>query len=240
MKALLLAAGHGTRLRPLTDTIPKCLLPILGTPLLEIWLGTCRRFGITDILINLHAHAAAVRDFLAARADGLRVRLAEEPQLLGSAGTLAQNWDFVAHESNFWIFYADVLTNADLAPMLAFHHARGQIATLAVTEVVDPTRCGVVTLDETGIIREFVEKPAVPASNLAFSGLMLATPQVRECLPQTVPADIGFHVLPKLAGRMTGYRISDYLMDIGTLDNYRVAQQTWPGVYSASPTGSSC
>ena len=115
MKAFLLAAGNGTRLRPLTDSIPKCLLPIQGVPLLEIWLNNCRAAGITDVLVNAHAHAEAIRQFAAEQKTGVRMRIVEEPELLGSAGTLAENREFIAGEESFFILYADVLTNVDLS-----------------------------------------------------------------------------------------------------------------------------
>ena len=77
MKAFLLAAGHGTRLRPITDNIPKCLVPIRGTPLLSIWLQLCKQFGIDEVLINVHAHASSVREFLQQRGNGIRAELIE-------------------------------------------------------------------------------------------------------------------------------------------------------------------
>jgi len=96
--------------------------------------------------------------------------------------------------------------------------------------VSDPKRCGIVTVGEDGMIREFIEKPANPASNLAFSGLMIGTPELLEIIPEQVPADIGFHVLPKLGGRMLAFPINDYLIDVGTMENYLTAQATWPGL----------
>ncbi len=229
MKAFLLAAGHGTRLRPLTDRTPKCLLPIRGTPILRLWIDACRACGIDELLINIHSHADAVRRFVKTGFSDLRITIAEEPMLLGSAGTLRANREWVQSEPFFWIFYADVLTNADLASMLQFHRRNGQIATLGVYQVPDPARCGVVSVDHRGIICEFIEKPARPKSNLAFSGLMLASPPILDYIPECVPVDIGFHVLPRLVGRMAAYRISEYLVDVGTLDNYYHAQQSWPG-----------
>ena len=232
MKAFLLAAGHGSRLRPLTDTIAKCLVPICGRPLLQIWLELCQTHGIDEVLINLHAHAPSVRDFLAGNETGVHVTISEEPDLLGSAGTLARNRDWVASEREFWVLYADVLTNADLTDMLRYHRERSAVATLGVSEVPEPKRCGIVTPDEKGIVREFIEKPDNPASNLAFSGLMLATPALFDFIPDQVPADIGFSVLPRLVGQMAAYHVQEFLLDIGTMPNYRKAQEEWPSVAS--------
>src|ERR1700675_4211977 len=98
MKAFLLAAGAGSRLRPLTDKIPKCLVPIKGKPLLEIWLELLGNYGVSEILINLHSHAEIVCQFLSGSFPPLEGSLVREPQLLGSAGTLAANRDWVRGE----------------------------------------------------------------------------------------------------------------------------------------------
>jgi mannose-1-phosphate guanylyltransferase len=229
LKAFLLAAGHGTRLRPLTDNTPKCLLPIQGIPLLQIWLDVCRRFGVDQVLINIHAHADLVLDFLQKNAKGTRVRVVVEERLLGSAGTLLCNRQWVEAEDCFWVFYADVLNRVDLGAMLRIHQSRKPVATMGVCRVPDPARCGVVDVSEDGIVRHFVEKPSQPRSNLAFAGLLVGTPLLLDLIPPKQPADLGFDVLPGLAGRMLAYQISEYLIDIGTVENYQKAQATWPG-----------
>jgi len=237
MKAFILAAGNGTRLRPLTDSIPKCLLPIQGVPLLEIWLNNCKAAGITDVLVNAHAHAETVKQFAATQKSGVTVNVVEEPRLLGSAGTLAQNRAFVGGEEAFLVLYGDVLTNVDLRGMLAFHRQKNLSATLGIYPVPDPTRCGVVSMDENSVIQEFVEKPERPVSDLAFSGVMIGGQEIFDFLPDRRPADIGFDVLPKMAGKMAGNRISEYLIDIGTLENYQAAQRSWPGLARSQQTG---
>jgi mannose-1-phosphate guanylyltransferase len=229
MKAFILAAGNGTRLRPITDSIPKCLALIRGVPLLEIWLNNCKAAGITEVLLNAHAHTEAVRNYVGKQKIGVTVHISEEPQLLGSAGTLA-NREFVADEKAFFILYGDVLTNIDLRRMLAFHKQKKAPATLGIHHVTEPARCGIVSFDHSGIIQSFVEKPAQPASNWAFSGVMIAGQEIFDLLPAHRPADIGFHLLPKLVGRMAAYKISEYLLDIGTLDQYQAAQESWPGL----------
>ncbi|HEY6253438.1 MAG TPA: nucleotidyltransferase family protein [Candidatus Angelobacter sp.] len=229
-KAFLLAAGSGIRLRPLTDNVPKCLLPIQGVPLLQIWLELCDAAGIRDVLINVHAHAQKVREFAARQDSRVRLTIVEEEELLGSAGTLVENREFVADQEAFFVLYADVLTNMDLREMLAFHRRKNTQATLGVYQVPDPNRCGVVSINCDDIIESFVEKPAHPESNWAFSGVMVAHPKVLELIPANRPADIGFHLLPQLVGKMTAYRITDYLLDIGTPENYAAAQTSWPGL----------
>lgn len=237
MKAFILAAGEGTRLRPLTESVPKCLLPIQGVPLLEIWLNTCKAAGITDVLVNAHAHAEAIKQFAATQKSGVRASIVEEPQLLGSAGTLAENCAFVGGEEPFFVLYGDVLMNVDLRRMLEFHRQKNLAATLGIYQVPDPTRCGVVTMDENDVIQKFVEKPTQPESKWAFSGVMIGGQEIFDFVPDRRPADIGFDVLPKMAGRTAGYRISEYLIDIGTPENYQAAQRSWPGLARSQQTG---
>lgn len=229
MKAFLLAAGHGMRLRPYTETVPKCLLPVKGIPILEIWLALCSRYKISEVLVNTHAHASAVTDFVQRWNNGVRVIVAEEKKLFGSAGTLRANREWVDREERFWIFYADVLTSADLTAMLRIH-TPDTAATLGVYSVPDPERCGIVSLNEHGIVTGFQEKPARPQGNLAFAGIMIGTPELIEAIPDKPGADIAFDVLPRLVGRLRAHRISEFLLDIGTLQNYELAQSTWPGV----------
>ena len=230
VKAFLLAAGYGTRLRPLTDKTPKCLLPIRGVPLLQIWLETCSRFGIDEILINIHAHAEAVHEFLRQHPHGSKVRVVEERELLGSAGTLLKNREWVDSEDFFWVFYADVLNQVDFSAMLRMHQARRPAATIGAYRVPDPSRCGILHVSEDGTVVDFVEKPSRPCGNLAFSGLLLGTQALLDAIPLKQPSDLGFDVLPRLAGNMVAFSISDYLLDIGTMANYRMAQSTWPEV----------
>jgi mannose-1-phosphate guanylyltransferase len=201
--------------------------------MLSIWLQLCKHFGIEEVLINVNAHAASVCEFLRRETHGPRVRVVVEEQLLGSAGTLRANRDWVIADECFWVFYADVLNRADLGGMLQMHRKRKPAATLGVYDVPDPQRCGIVMADSDGVIQQFVEKPEHPAGNLAFSGLMIATPEVLDVIPAVIPADIGFDVLPQLAGRMMAYPIRDYLLDIGTMENYQKAQATWPGLQEA-------
>lgn len=198
--------------------------------MLSIWMELCKETGIDEVLINLHAHADVVCDYLRSSSNGTRVKVAVEPQLLGSAGTLQANREWVKSEELFWIFYADVLNNADLPGMLRSHQLKKPAATIGVYQVPEPHRCGIVTVDEHDMVQQFVEKPKVPMGNLAFSGLMIGTPEMLDAIPAAVPSDIGFHVLPRLVGRMRAYPIHDYLIDIGTMANYQEAQNTWPGL----------
>jgi mannose-1-phosphate guanylyltransferase len=228
MKAFLLAAGNGTRLRPLTEVTPKCLVPIRGRPLLEIWLDLCLRSGIMEVLINVHAHAVAIEQFLRQYNSPVNVQVVHEAELLGSAGTVASNRAWLGTDSVFLILYADILTNMNLKRMVEFHSEHESLATLGLYRVADPSSCGVAITDGRGVITDFEEKPLMPRSNRAFSGIMIANRGFLDRIPPFVPADIGFHVLPGLRGEMMAYPVDDYLLDIGTMSNYAIAQTTWP------------
>ena len=230
MKGFLLAAGVGTRLRPLTNTIPKCLVPIQGAPLLAIWLEWCAMYGIDEILLNSHAHTDRVREFVDAYRGPVRVTLTHEPELLGSAGTVHVNRDFVAAEKEFAVLYADVLTNCRLDRLLDFHRTRRAPVTLGTYRVPNPTQCGIIVTDESGRVVDFVEKPKLPKSDQAFSGILIGGPALLAHVPERVPADIGFEVLPKLVGEMFAFPIADYVFDIGTMEKYEQAQRDWPGL----------
>jgi mannose-1-phosphate guanylyltransferase len=239
MKAYLLAAGKGTRLKPYTDQHPKCLIPIHGTPLLAIWIELLARHGVTEILINTHHHAHQVERFLdSARAGtSVDIRTVYEPQLLGSAGTIGQNSRFVAGDTDFIVAYADNLTNLNLAKMVDFHHkfrSMGGILTMGLIQAPDPRACGIVTLDEGGRIIRFIEKPQVPESDLANGGIYICGRELLDYLESPDDGahqvlDLGHHVLPRLTGKMFGFPIAPYfLKDIGTPEAYRQALELWP------------
>ncbi len=227
MKAFLLAAGLGTRLRPLTDETPKCLLPIGGIPLLSIWLELCARHGVREVLVNVHHHAERVQGFLAGYAGPVGVRTVRERELLGTAGTIRENWEFVRDEGDFLILYADNLTDADLGALVRSHRAGGAPLTIGLFRAPSPEACGVVEVDHAGLVRSFIEKPRVPRSDLANAGIYVAGQELRGVLPPAGVADLGLHVLPELVGRARGCLIDGFLCDIGTPDGYQRAQEAW-------------
>ena len=233
MKAIILAAGLGTRLRPLTATTPKCLVPINGVPLLELWLRECERAGLEGVLVNTHHLARRVEEFAAARR-GIPVTLAYEPVLLGSAGTVAANWDFVDSGESFLVVYADNLTTFPLSELIAFHATHERIASMALFRSPNPSACGVVQMDRSGLVTGFWEKPENPPGNLVNAGLYVFRRQVRSHLPNQVPADIGRSLMPALVGRAMGLPISGYFVDIGTLENYYSAQADYTAACRAA------
>jgi mannose-1-phosphate guanylyltransferase len=235
LKAFLLAAGEGRRLRPLTDSIPKCLVPIHGTPLLAIWLQLLARDGVTDVLVNLHYAHERVREFLDRHPAPLAVTTTYEPSLLGSAGTVAANQHFVQDQSTFLILYADNLTNVDLRRMIRFHEDRDLPLTIGVVPTDRPKEKGTVVVDGDSHVLAFEEKSPQPRSNLANAGIYVAGRELLECVSTATASrasglDFGYDVLPRLVPRISAYRIDEFLMDIGTPESYALGQQQWPGL----------
>ena len=183
MRAFLLAGGLGERLRPLTNRMPKCLVPIRGTPLLGIWLDTLARHGVEAVLVNVSLFPEQVEAFVERRGGHPGVRVVREDSPLGSAGTLAAHRSFVAGEESFWIVYADNLTDMDLGPMLTFHQSHRDVLTMALFRAPDPKSAGIVSLAPDGLITSFQEKPARPASDLANAGVYLARQPLFDWLP---------------------------------------------------------
>ena len=223
MKAIILAAGLGTRLRPITSTTPKCLVPIDGVPLLELWLRECERAGVEAVLINTHHLAERVEEFVAVRR-GIPITLAYEPTLLGSAGTIVANWQFVDSGESFLVVYADNLTTFPVVELMEFHARHDRIASVALFRSPNPAACGVVEMDDTGLITGFWEKPENPPGDLCNAGMYVFRREVRPYLPDGVPADVGRLLMPRLVGRALGLLIRGYFIDIGTLENYYSAQ----------------
>ncbi len=227
MKAFLLAAGVGSRLRPITDTIPKCMLPVGGRPLVDIWLDAFYRAGVDEVTVNLHHLPDVVRHHLDTRAGSPAVRTFFEPELLGSAGTLAANRAWVGGEEMFLACYADNLTDFDLRSLAETHRARGAIATLTVYHSERPSAGGVVELDAASTVVGFTEKPSQPVSDLVNAGMYAFHPRVLNEIGGPPPRDIGFDLLPRLVGRAKAMRVEGYFRDVGTVDAYQRAQQEW-------------
>lgn len=230
MKAFLLAAGLGTRLRPLTDTVPKCLVPIAGRPLLSYWMALLERHGFTDVTINVHHLPDQVERFARATSSP-RLRLFHEPALLGSAGTIRANRDWVSDGRPFLVAYADDLTNADLTMLRAAHERHHPILTMGLFRTDEPTRCGIAEIGDDatdGPVLMFEEKPVHPRSNLANAGLYMTDARIVDMIPTHVPADFGHDVLPALVGRMHGHLLHGRLIDVGTWATYRAAQVEAP------------
>lgn len=219
-RALILAGGLGTRLRPLTDTVPKCLVPIGGRPLLDYWIDSLARAGVERARINTHYLAETVRAKIAEINSRSAIALEEtyEPELLGSAGTVHANRDLADDTEDLLIIYADNLSDVDLAQFTAFHRGHGAPFSMLLFHAPNPRACGIATLDADATITEFVEKPDVPASDLANAGVYVVTADVFREIADLNTFDLGFDVLPKFVGRMKGFVHDGYHRDIGNAE----------------------
>ena len=226
VRALVLAAGLGERLRPLTDESPKCLVPFLGRPLLDYWMSHLADAGVHEVAVNVHAHADRVEAYLerVATRGGLEITRLREPELLGSAGTLAANRDFLAGADLVLVVYADNLSSLDLASMLDFHRGHPLPATVALFAPPDLSATGVAVLDEAGTIVEFEEKPARPRGTWANAGVYVFDRAILDEL-EAGDRDIGGDLLPRLVGRMRGWTWHERHVDIGTPEAYAAARR---------------
>ncbi|MCK4852049.1 MAG: nucleotidyltransferase family protein, partial [Candidatus Omnitrophica bacterium] len=154
---------------------------------------------------------------------GLKVAIFFEEQLLGSAGTVLSNRDFVKGEQDFLIIYADNLTDIDMGKLVGFHRERGSEFTMGLFHSKRPEECGIAELDENGRVVRFTEKPGYPEGDLANTGIYVSGQGIFDHIPDEPSSDFGFDVLPKLAGKMYGYVIESYYLDMGTVAGYEQA-----------------
>lgn len=242
MNALLLAAGLGTRLRPLTDTVPKCLVPIAGRPLLAYWLELLFEHGrVQEVVINTHHLPGPVQAFCSGSPYRDRVHLVHEEQLLGTAGTLQAQLPRLSG-GDVLVAHADNLTLFDPLAFQARHQARppGCVLTMMTFDAQDPRLCGVVELTEQGVVTAFHEKVAQPPSNLANAAVYLFSPEalgmIPGCLAQgpgagSGTADISLDLIPRLLGRVCTFHNSLYHRDIGHAAALAAAQTEFPPRY---------
>ncbi|CCQ09755.1 Mannose-1-phosphate guanylyltransferase [Pseudoalteromonas luteoviolacea B = ATCC 29581] len=230
MKAILLAAGLGTRLRPITDSIPKCLVPIAGEPLLGLWIKKLLALGVSDILINTHYFAEQVEAFVRSLNSEIqsKITLVYEAELLGTGGTLIANRAFWENDTCF-VIHADNFCTSSLSAMLIAHDNRPSQTdcTLLVFETDKPQSCGIVQLDQENIVTEFHEKVQNPPGNLASGALFLFSPNVfptyfREYCDKNF-VDLSADIIPKMVGKLYAWKVNGVFMDIGTLDTYNRA-----------------
>jgi len=233
IRALVLAAGEGTRLRPLTLDRPKPMLPVAGRPVLEHIVHWLRAHGITKIAINLHHKPQAITDYFGnGRHFGVQVIYSFEESLLGTAGAARKLKDFL--QGTFLVVYGDVLTNLNLTTLLEFHRHKQGAITMALYRVDNPSACGLVGLDKNSRIIRFVEKPPPEEvfTNMANAGVLVVESGVLSHVPPNTFYDFGHNLLPDLLAKgvpLYGYPIPEtaYLIDIGTPESYWRAQQEW-------------
>lgn len=226
MRAILLAAGFGTRLRPLTDSIPKCLVPIRGRPLLGIWLNDLVRAGIGPLLINTHYMADKVKAYVDASEFSGQATLVHEPTLLGTAGTLKANIGFFEDDDGLLI-HADNYCSADFQAFMRTHRDRPAdcMMTMMTFRTDSPSSCGIVELDERDIVVGFHEKVSSPPGNLANGAVYILSREFLGKLNTDFPTatDFSTEVLPHFVGRILSYETRGFFLDIGTPAAYAMA-----------------
>jgi mannose-1-phosphate guanylyltransferase len=231
MRALLLAAGLGTRLRPLTDHTPKCLVDVRGRPLLDYWFDQLFDAGAERVLVNTHHLAEKVKAHVASSRFRDRVDLVHEDVLLGTGGTMlaARDW---AGERALFVAHADNLSSFPIRDFLEAHVRRpsGVLVSMLAFRSDDPRSCGILELDENGLVLAFHEKVADPPGNLANAAVYMVEPEVMELMAGFGQETIDFstQVIPLLMRRIQALDIARYHRDIGTLGSLARAQVDFP------------
>jgi mannose-1-phosphate guanylyltransferase len=223
MQALILVGGEGTRLRPLTDSVPKSVMPLAGRPFLSYMIDWLGRHGVDEVVLACGFKADQVREVLG-EGGTPRLRYVEEPEPRGTAGAIK----FAAEElsGRFLALNGDVLTDLDLTALMSFHEQRGSRASLGLYPVKDATGYGLVRRAEDGAVLEFLEKPEQPGPGEINAGTYVLEHAVLDLIPDGEMVSIERDVFPRMIGEgLYGLPLDGYWMDIGTPGRY--LQATW-------------
>ena len=229
MKAFILAAGLGTRLRSLGLDVPKVMVPIGGKPLLEHHLELFKRQGIREVIVNLHYLPEKITEYFGDGSRcGVKITYSREPELLGTAGAV-KKMEPELRDGTFIVFYGDNLVRLEFAPLIEFHRARKSLVTVALFASPEPWTGGVVETDFNGRVLRFVEKPDPKqvSTNLINAGIYVVEPQVLDMIPAGQSYDFGKDVFPKLlaAGQpVYAMKPDAYIWDVGTPERLAKAQ----------------
>jgi mannose-1-phosphate guanylyltransferase len=230
LRALLLAAGLGTRLRPVTLKIPKCLVEIDGKPLLDYWLENLFSAGIERILLNTHWLADVVRDHVARSPYCDRIDLVHEPELLGTGGTILANRPWFG-DGPFLVAHVDNLTNFNVAGFMAAHRQRplSCVLTMLAFRTDAPKTCGILEIDARGIVTGFHEKVENPPGNLANAAVYIFEPELAAFIASLGKpvVDLSTEVIPAYLRRIYAVETNGYHRDIGTEEALHCAKIEW-------------
>lgn len=222
MQALILAGGEGTRLRPLTSTVPKPVVPILDRPHLVHMADWLKRFGVDDVILACGHMADGIREIAGDGTSlGIRLRYVEEPEPRGTGGAIKEAESLL--DDQFLVFNGDILADLDLAPLLAHHEQTGAAATIGLIAVEDPSAFGVVVTAEDGSVEAFIEKPPrdEAPTNLVNAGVYVIEKRVLEGITPEQNVSIEREVFPALTGNgLHAIEVSGYWLDIGTPERY--------------------
>ncbi|MFA5857794.1 MAG: NDP-sugar synthase [Elusimicrobiota bacterium] len=230
MKAFILAAGVGTRLRPLTYYFPKPMFSVANRPVLEHTIRLLKMHNINEMVINLHYHPQKIKAYFKDGSRwGVKILWSEEKELLGTAGGVKRVEEFLKDDT-FIVMSGDGITDLDITKAIDFHHNKHSVATMVLKPVDTRFEYGITLTDSTGRIKKFIEKPAWSEifSNTVNTGIYIFEPEVLKLIPKNKMFDFGHDLWPlMLTKRMKiyGYLMSDYWCDIGNLTEYRRAQR---------------
>jgi mannose-1-phosphate guanylyltransferase len=227
MKAIVLAGGYATRLRPISYVVPKLLFPVLGQPMIYWTLDLLRESGVNEGVLGVNYLADSLRARVGNTYKGVRIRYSSEETPLGTAGHIKLATREVRLNETFIVMNGDVIADIDLSKMLRHHEDTGAAVTDALHEVQDPSRFGVVQLDSKSRIRRFVEKPRVKEapSRLVNAGIYVIEPEVLRMIPLGRKVSLEREIFPVLArdGRLSGFPFLRHWFDIGDLSEYQRA-----------------
>ncbi len=222
MQAVILVGGEGTRLRPLTSTVPKPVVPLVDRPFISYMLEWLKRHGIDDVIMSCGFLATSVHNVLGDGSHlGIKLRFIEEPGPRGTAGALKYAESLL--DERFLMLNGDVLTDIDLTSQIAQHERTGATATLALVGVEDPSAYGLVRMDGENAVTEFVEKPSPDLidTKLISAGAYVLERSVLDLVPADQNVSIEREVWPRLIGQgLYGFPTEGYWLDIGTPDRY--------------------
>lgn len=234
MKALLLAAGFGKRLLPITKNIPKCLVEFNNKPLLYYWIKMLIDAGISDILVNTHYLSKKVEDYIMNSEFRNYITIVYEDKLLGTGGTLLKNKSFFDNDSIILI-HADNLSLFNFDEFIKAHEIRplNTEITMMTFKTDNPQSCGIVNLDKNGIVTDFYEKSEKFHGNLANAALFIIEPSIFDYLETLTGIEIDFSkdIIPKYLNRIFTFENKIYHKDIGTIENYHKAQSEFNDLF---------
>ena len=236
MRALLLAAGLGTRLRPLTNSVPKCLIRINGIPLIDYWFDLLLRGSIERVLVNTHHLADVVRLHVSQSPWRKRIDLIHEVGLLGTGGTILENADYFQQQP-FLVAHADNLTRFDLDQFIQRHAKRpaGTEITMMTFHTSTPQLCGIIEENEAGVVIGFHEKISNPPTGKANAAVYIFEPGIFSFLASLGKPvfDLSTEVIPHFLGKICTFENTVYHRDIGTIDSLDAARREFPRLRSA-------
>lgn len=229
MKAIILAAGFGTRLRPLTNNTPKPLLPVGNRHLIQYNLLLLKKYGITEVVINLHYHGEKIREALGdGRKLGMQILYSEEPKILGTGGGMKMVSRFLS-DGTFLAINGDILVDINLDKVVEFHRWKKAAATMVLRDDPHVEAYGAIELDSKGRIRRFLGQPGWRGETLApymFTGIHVLEPRILEYIPSQgfSPITDAYLAMLKKDERLFGYLMKGYWRDLGTPESYQQAK----------------